>query len=94
MCLSILDLIDNLGVGFYSSFLVAQMVIITSKYNDLGQYIWESQPDVSFIVTKDINAQQVPRGTKITLFLKEDQVHKLIYSIFHDISFVNSFFLH
>lgn len=82
MCLFILDLIDNLGVGFYSSFLVAQKVIITSKYNDPGQYIWESQPDVSFIVTKDINAQQVPRGTKITLFLKDDQVHKLICPYF------------
>ncbi|WVY99563.1 hypothetical protein V8G54_025633, partial [Vigna mungo] len=50
------DLIDNLGIGLYSSFLVAQKVIITSKYNDLGQYISESQPDVSFNVTKDINA--------------------------------------
>ncbi|KAG2384056.1 Heat shock protein [Vigna angularis] len=71
------DLIHNLDVGFYSTFLVAEKVNITSKYNDLRQYIWESQPDGSFIVTKDINAQHVPRGTKITLFLKDDQLEYL-----------------
>jgi len=82
LCVSILDLIDNLGVGFYSAFLVAQKVIITSQYNDLGQYIWESQPDASFIVTKDIKAQHLSRGTKITLFLKDDQVHNLTFPPF------------
>ncbi|KAG2394508.1 Heat shock protein [Vigna angularis] len=67
------DLAYNLGVGFYSAYLVAYKVIVTSKHNDHDQYIWESQPDASFIVTKDINAQQPSRGTNITLFLYDNQ---------------------
>ena len=78
----ILDLSYNLGVGFYSTYLIANKVIVTSKHNDHDQYIWESQPDASFIITKDINAQQSSRGTNITLFLKENQVHKVTYSYF------------
>ena len=83
----ILDLAYNLGLGFYSAYLVADKVIVTSKHNDHDQYIWESQPSASFIVTKDINAQQPSRGTNITLFLKDNQVHKLTQSHFFIISF-------
>ncbi|WVZ02217.1 hypothetical protein V8G54_023584, partial [Vigna mungo] len=68
------DLAYNFGVGFYSAFLVAHKVIVTSKRNDHDQYIWESQPGAFFIVTKDINAQQPSRGTNITLFLNDNQV--------------------
>ncbi|WVY99172.1 hypothetical protein V8G54_031323 [Vigna mungo] len=71
------DLAYNLGVGFYSTYLVAHKVIVTSKHNDHDQYIWESQPDASFIVTKDINAQQPSRGTNITLFLNDNQLEYL-----------------
>ncbi|WVY96364.1 hypothetical protein V8G54_028515 [Vigna mungo] len=71
------DLAYNLGVGFYSAYLVAHKVIVTSKHNDHDQYIWESQPDASFIVTKDINAQQPSRGTNITLFLNDNQFEYL-----------------
>lgn len=78
----ILDLAYNFGVGFYSAFLVAHKVIVTSKRNDHDQYIWESQPGAFFIVTKDINAQQPSRGTNITLFLNDNQVHKLFHSHF------------
>ena len=76
----VLDLVDHLGIGFYSAYLVAEKIILTSKHNDHDQYTLESQPSASFIVTKDINAQQLSRGTKITLFLKDNQVHKLIHS--------------
>ncbi|QCD79502.1 molecular chaperone HtpG [Vigna unguiculata] len=71
------DLAYNLGLGFYSAYLVADKVIVTSKHNDHDQYIWESQPSASFIVTKDINAQQPSRGTNITLFLKDNQLEYL-----------------
>jgi len=60
----ILYLLNHLGVGFYSSYLVAHKVIVTSKCNDLDQYIWESQFDASFIVNKDINAQKTFKGNQ------------------------------
>ncbi|XP_068497528.1 uncharacterized protein [Phaseolus vulgaris] len=71
------DLAYNLGVGFYSAYLIADKIIITTKHNDHDEYIWESQKDASFMVTKDINAQQSSRGTNITLFLKDNQLEYL-----------------
>ncbi len=67
---SAIDLIGQFGVGFYSAFMVASRVEITTKRADSDQaYLWSSDGLNGFEIsetTKETN------GTDIKLFLKDD----------------------
>uniref|UniRef100_A0A8C2E3N5 Endoplasmin n=1 Tax=Cyprinus carpio TaxID=7962 RepID=A0A8C2E3N5_CYPCA len=65
------ELIGQFGVGFYSAFLVADKVIVTSKHNNDTQHIWESDSN-AFSVISDPRGDTLGRGTTITLVMKEE----------------------
>nr|QWV59567.1 heat shock protein 90-3 [Lasioderma serricorne] len=65
------DMIGQFGVGFYSAFLVADRVVVTTKHNDDEQYIWESDSS-SFSISVDPRGNTLKRGTTISLQLKPE----------------------
>ena len=68
-------IIGQFGVGFYSSFVVADKVRVYSRCADGDKdstgHLWESDGMGTFTVTKD---DSVVRGTKIEIHLKEEAV--------------------
>merc|ERR1719486_1559471 len=67
------SLIGQFGVGFYSCFLVADKVTVTSISNDESvQHVWESGADGSFTVTEDPRGRTLARGSRVTLHMKEE----------------------
>ncbi|MFX1256556.1 MAG: molecular chaperone HtpG [Promethearchaeota archaeon] len=71
-----LDIIGQFGIGFYSVFMVAQMVKVISKsyLKEESAYEWESKGTGEFSVT---SSEKKDRGTEVVLYLKEDEMEYL-----------------
>jgi molecular chaperone HtpG len=64
-----LELIGQFGVGFYSSFMVAEKVVLETRGAGSDQaYRWESKGDGSYTIEECDKKQ---RGTRVTLYLRE-----------------------
>ena len=69
------NLIGQFGVGFYSSFIVASRVEVTSrKAGSQESFTWASEGLGTFTV---VPAEKGPRGTAIVLHLKDDALEFL-----------------
>lgn len=67
------QLIGQFGVGFYSSFIVAEKVSVLSRRAGTPEtegVLWESEGQGEFSVAP---AEKAERGTSITLYLREDE---------------------
>lgn len=67
-----MNLIGQFGVGFYSVYLVADRVEVYSKHNSDKCYKWESDANGTFTIT-EIEDNELKRGTRIVLHLKENE---------------------
>ena len=69
------SLIGQFGVGFYSAFMVADRIAVTSRRAGSSEtWVWRSEGGAGFEIApaSPDEAARVPRGTEITLHLKED----------------------
>ena len=66
------DLIGKFGVGFYSAFMAAEQVHIYTKYftKESRAYLWKSTGDTNYTIEPTVKKK---RGTRIEVFLKDDQ---------------------
>jgi TNF receptor-associated protein 1 len=85
------SIIGQFGVGFYSSFIVADSVEVISKSDSGSTVRWTSDGSGDFEVS-EIDGSDIERGTRLTLYLKPEckefckpsEVNKILkkYSLF------------
>ncbi|KAK4714023.1 hypothetical protein R3W88_019930 [Solanum pinnatisectum] len=92
------NLIGQFGVGFYSAFLVSERVEVSTKSPKSDkQYVWVGEANSSTYTIREETdpAKQLPRGTRLTLYLKRDdkgyahpeRVEKLVKNYSQFVSF-------
>ncbi|KAK8289826.1 hypothetical protein V6Z11_D07G214700 [Gossypium hirsutum] len=92
------NLIGQFGVGFYSAFLVSDKVVVSTKSPKSDkQYVWEGEANASsYTIWEETNPENlIPRGTRLTLYLKRDdkgfahpeRVQKLVKNYSQFVSF-------
>lgn len=72
-------LIGQFGVGFYSAFLVADRVVVSTKSpRSDKQYVWEAVADSSsYVIREETDPEKLlHRGTQITLHLRPDDKYE------------------
>jgi molecular chaperone HtpG len=74
------ELIGQFGIGFYSTFMVADKVgLLTHKAGDSEAIKWESSGDGTYTIETIDGEKGAPQGTSVTLHLKpadaEDALH-------------------
>ncbi|KAF8389878.1 hypothetical protein HHK36_024396 [Tetracentron sinense] len=73
------SLIGQFGVGFYSAFLVAERVVVSTKSpRSDKQYVWEAVADSSsYVIKEETNPENLlHRGTQIMLYLRPDDKYE------------------
>ncbi|CAH9116221.1 unnamed protein product [Cuscuta europaea] len=92
------NLIGQFGVGFYSAFLVSERVEVSTKSPKSDkQYVWEGEANSSvYSIREETDPSKcIPRGTRLTLYLKRDdkgfahpeKIQKLIQNYSQFVSF-------
>jgi molecular chaperone HtpG len=70
------ELIGQFGVGFYSSFMVADRVVLVTRAAGHGGVRWESTGDATYTIGE---ADDAPQGTSVTLHLKPEDADDALH---------------
>ncbi|ETW23925.1 molecular chaperone HtpG [Mycobacterium gastri] len=75
------ELIGQFGIGFYSSFMVADKVeLLTRKAGESEATRWESSGDGTYTIESvDASSAGAPQGTSVTLHLKPEDAENDLY---------------
>ncbi len=71
------DLIGQFGVGFYSTFMVADKVVLTTRHAGTREGVrWESTGEGTYTIEP---AEDLPQGTAVTLHLKAEDAEDHLF---------------